>query len=373
MAKKSKKYMGVYTVKGKRGVSYGVDYTHPQTGQRVRKILKDVTSEAQAFEIRTIELADASRGAINKAYGIRAKAKVISFEAVIRSYLEWSEGNKKSPETDKQRATALLIGFKGKLISDINPFMVEKYKMIRAKMVSKKTVNKELSLAGQALDKAVEWGHYNGENPFLNRFKIKKDRKPGALTVEDVLAIQNEITHPVKRDMVGFAFFTGWRISEICKLKWEDIDFETGRAWIVDPKNSNPVEIELDERAFVIIKKQKRRSTHVFCRINGTPYKGRLQRAIRNAAKRAGVELPPRKAWHIFRRTWASNMLQGGCDVETLRVLGNWKDCTMPLWYAEAAGTKQRKAALAKLPDLENESANGRNKTEIDNVVSLRC
>lgn len=65
MAKKSKKYPGVYSVKGKKGVSYGIDYIHPQSGQRVRKILKGVTSEAQAFEIRSIELADASRGALN--------------------------------------------------------------------------------------------------------------------------------------------------------------------------------------------------------------------------------------------------------------------------------------------------------------------
>ena len=32
MAAKNKKYPGVYSVKGKKGVSYGIDYTHPQTG-----------------------------------------------------------------------------------------------------------------------------------------------------------------------------------------------------------------------------------------------------------------------------------------------------------------------------------------------------
>jgi hypothetical protein len=51
-------------------------------------------------------------------------------------------------------------------------------------------------------------------------------------------------------------------------------------------------------------------------------------------------------------------MLQSGCDVETLRVLGNWKDFQMPLWYAEAAGTEQRKKALNRIPDL---NLNGRN------------
>ncbi len=56
---------------------------------------------------------------------------------------------------------------------------------------------------------------------------------------------------------------------------------------------------------------------------------------------------------HILRRTWASMMLQNGCDVQTLRVLGNWKDYQMPLWYAKAAGLEGRKAALNQIPDLD--------------------
>ena len=45
---------GVYTVNGKKGVSYGIDYIHPIAGQRVRKIIKNVTTEAQAEQIRSI-------------------------------------------------------------------------------------------------------------------------------------------------------------------------------------------------------------------------------------------------------------------------------------------------------------------------------
>jgi len=78
MAKKSKKYPGVYTVEGKRGISYGIDYIHPLTGQRVRKILKNATSEAGADKIRSIEIADAARGAVNKAYGLKAKMPKLS-------------------------------------------------------------------------------------------------------------------------------------------------------------------------------------------------------------------------------------------------------------------------------------------------------
>jgi integrase len=233
-------------------------------------------------------------------------------------------------------------------------------------------VDKYISLGSQVFEKASDWKKYDGENPFEGRrFNPKKGKKPGALTPEEVVAIQNEIGHPVKRAMVGFDFYSGWRISEVCKLTWDDVDLEKGTAWLVDPKNGETVEMELDDRAVAIIANSERYGDHVFCRKNGKPFKGRLQRVMKNAAKRAGVELPPRKAWHILRRTWASMMLQRGCDVETLRVLGNWKHNDMPLWYAEAAGKEQRRAALSRLPSLDNEGANGRNMAEIKKVVAL--
>jgi integrase len=47
----------------------------------------------------------------------------------------------------------------------------------------------------------------------------------------------NEIKHPVKSDMVEFAFDTGWRINEITSLRWEDVEPKTGSAWQADPKN----------------------------------------------------------------------------------------------------------------------------------------
>jgi integrase len=96
-----------------------------------------------------------------------------------------------------------------------------------------------------------------------------------------------------------------------------------------------------------------------------------MQRGLKEAAKKAGVALPARKAWHIFRRTWASMMLQAGCDVETLRVLGNWKTATMPLWYADAAGVDRQKELLERVPGLDAEGSNGTEMAQSGKVVNL--
>ena len=161
------------------------------------------------------------------------------------------------------------------------------------------------------------------------------------------------VRRTVKRDMVEFDFNTGWRIGEIRKLKWKDVNLDNDMAWIIDPKNGESVEIELNDVAIEIIARQKRRSDYVFCHLNGNPFKTNIRDVLKNAAERAGVFLPPRKAWHILRRTWASMMLQNGCDVETLRVLGNWKDYSMPMWYADAGNTEYKRSVLNRIIQVE--------------------
>lgn len=321
MAKKSKKYLGIYSVKGKRGISYGIDYVHPQTAQRVRKILKGVTSEAEAARMRNIELADAARGAINMAYSIKDKPIVLSFEAMVKAYLEWARENRKDWKGKEYIADPLIKAFKGKLVSEINPFMVEKYKMAKAKVLKKSTVNKHLSMLRQIFEKAIDWDKFDGPNPLekVKQFKVDRGKKPGALTPEEETALLDEIKHPVRRDMVDFAFQTGWRISEIRNLSWEDVDLESGIAWILDPKNGQSAEIELNDEALEIIRRQPQRSEFVFCMVCGKPYTTNCFAGVHEAAKRAGVVLPKGKAWHAFRITWATLMHQNGADIPTLQ------------------------------------------------------
>lgn len=372
MAKKSRKYAGVYSVKGKKGTSYGIDYIHPQAGHRVRKILKNVTSEKDAADARAAEIADAKRGAHAKAYGYMEKPKTVPFESMVKAYLKWYEENpeKKDHKTVGHNAKPLLRAFKGKLMSDITPWVVEKYRNARVNEVSKSKVNSELSTGSGIFKLAIERGHYDGENPFGKVKRLRVDqKKTKAITPGQVEAILAEIKYSTVRDMAEFAYYSGWRVGEIRKLKWKDVDFDAGTAWLADPKNNQPVEIVLSETALEIVKRQPLRGPedHVFCKKNGKPYKRNLWTGIRKAAERAGVWLPPRKAWHIFRHTWASEMIrnvQG--DVETLRVMGNWKTSQMPLRYASAMARERQKDALGQMPKL-----NGRKVAEMEKVVSI--
>ena len=64
---------------------------------------------------------------------------------------------------------------------------------------------------------------------------------------------------------------------------------KSGFAWIVDPKNTETVRVEMSDEALGVIKQQTKRGEFVFCHKNGNPYKTNLHDVIKNAASRAGV------------------------------------------------------------------------------------
>ncbi len=150
--------------------------------------------------------------------------------------------------------------------------------------------------------------------------------------------------------------------------KWQDVDLEKKTAWLANPKNNRSVEIPLNDAAGEVITRQKPRGDYVFCHLNGKPFKTFLYKTIWNALKEAGITLPKNKAWHIFRRTWASMFLRSGGDVESLREQGNWSNFVMPMWYTDPASTEHRRDILNKFPKLNGRKmAENRDGTNISN------
>src|SRR5215468_6593506 len=75
-------------------------------------------------------------------------------------YLEWSKANKKprSYERDLTSLAALRPIFSGKSLSDITPWLIEKYKRERKeKGKSNQTVNLEVACLKAIFSKAVTW------------------------------------------------------------------------------------------------------------------------------------------------------------------------------------------------------------------------
>lgn len=110
--------------------------------------------------------------------------------------------------------------------------------------------NRLLSVLHQAFNQAERWGwRPAGSNPtrHIDRYTEERRgaRKEVMLSPEQMKSLLEAIdkaeadeVDPVACAVIRFAFWTGWRISEVLRLRWENVDRATGRARLLKTKTS---------------------------------------------------------------------------------------------------------------------------------------
>jgi integrase len=155
----------------------------------------------------------------------------------------------------------LLPFFAAYLLSQFTPRLVEEYKAVklrereeRAKELerwkrasparrgkrperglSNGSVNKTLKVLAQVLDDAIEYG-YLAANPARGKKRRLKASKPQRtwLTLEEVQAVIRAAGG--HRALVATMILAGLRISELCNLRWRDVDLAGGKLRVVESK-----------------------------------------------------------------------------------------------------------------------------------------
>ena len=137
----------MFSRKGKLGVSWYSDFYYK--GKRYKKawgrVPKTVAKEKEIKFKNQI-----ASGEFEK------RKKNTPFEKFIEQYLEYSKVHKrpKSYLRDITSTGALKTFFKGKILSDIHPFLIEKYKKMRLERVKPANVNRELACLKNMFSKA---------------------------------------------------------------------------------------------------------------------------------------------------------------------------------------------------------------------------
>ena len=80
-----------------------------------------------------------------------------------------------------------------------------------------------------------------------------KNKLPDVLSVEQLVKIFDAVDDPKIAIATAVTFFCGLRISEICKLRIEDIDFENKKLKVVDSKFSMRTKTKYGKDRYVII------------------------------------------------------------------------------------------------------------------------
>lgn len=157
-------------------------------------------------------------------------------------------------------------------------------------------------------------------------------------------------THPTLGLLATFLLYTGARLSEALRLKWENVDFSRATAHVGVTKNGLPISFHCPPQVLGRLEAipRDRRNGRVF-RLTKS---GRLYDLLSDACRDAGILLPKRSAFHILRHTHATwRRLYTGADTSALTATGLWKSRNAAARYEHIDSTEEaRKSDLLPTP-----------------------
>ena len=191
------------------------------------------------------------------------------------------------------------------------------------------------------------WIHREGlipTNPCanLNPIKCKKEeRKP--FSDIDIERLKEACTNVRDKAIITFLLATGCRISEVCALNIEDIDFQNQECVVLGKGNKERT-VYLDNIATMQLDK------YLSCRFDRDKalfigkntirmHPGGIRKRLHELGDKAGVtNVHP----HRFRRTLATNLIDRGMAIqEVAKILGHEKiDTTMKYVYTNQVNVK---------------------------------
>ena len=248
---------------------------------------------------------------------------------------------------------------KKKYVEAITRPDIDDYKIRRSEETSKRigraiaprTINFEVSALRTFFYYLINERAVPMQNPCA-RFKLLKDEKekarrsPPTYSKDEIRRLFGKCNSPEKA-VFATLLLTGLREQELCYLNWRDVDLkkETIRVTGQDKEGFSPKDYEervipIPPDLVALLKTLSRKSEWVFPSTRG----GRethLLRRLKSVAKRASVQ---NATLHKFRHTYATRLLEKGCDIVTVQHLMGHSDLDTTRQYLNPDDTLKRKA-----------------------------
>ncbi|MGE5446224.1 MAG: tyrosine-type recombinase/integrase [Ignavibacteriales bacterium] len=266
------------------------------------------------------------------------------FEKLSDRYLEYSKTNKRAWKRDLYSIKSFLVYFKGKTLSQITPWLIEKYKSERKVQVKPATINRELATLSNMFSMAVIWKLLDS-TPYKGVKHFRVNSTSLRILNEDEFQRLYAAASPTLRPILLAAITTGMRKGELLNLKWDDVNFKEGFILVRDSKNyeSRPITIHAKLREILLVLKERSQSEYVF--------DGRmtLKHHWAKALRKSGI---PHCRFHDLRHTFASRLVMEGVDLVTIQELMGHKNINMTKRYSHP--TPEHKKQAVERIDLAN-------------------
>lgn len=322
----------------KRGKNYFVVFMY--RGKRYEKACKTSQRPVADAIRRTIESQVASK--TFRIENVQQQAQKTLFE-YTEEYLSYSKTTKSAKTVELDTLSLRkLKNFTGNVpLDSITTQRMEQFKSALAKEYSATTVNMTLRSLTAAFAKAIVW-KYLEENPLKKVEQIRVADEDGPfLTLEDIGNLRGVMEAGLYRDFIETALYTGMRVSEICNLKWNDIDFVAMKIRVKNTewfstksKKERTVPLHPNLAGILGLRGRVDHSPFVFIRSDGKLVdRSTANDKFREYSKLAGLD--PQFHFHSLRHTFASHLAMKGVSLYFIqKILGHASIETTTRTYA---------------------------------------
>lgn len=348
--------MSVYKRGGKWYFSKTID------GVRYKRAIKTARNKVHAQQAEAKFILQIHQGE----YGGRRATLTLS-DFVDKAFLPWAKANRRSWRGDEGRLKALKDFFGRRRLGEINPFLIERYKMERRKsklpsgrLRSSASINRELSLLSRIFSIAIKSKeatanpcegvrHVPGEQP-RTRYLLPEEE-------DRLMAV---LTGPREhlRSIVILAINTGMRRGELLGLRWEHIDFHRNEIKVIHTKTDRDRFVPMNTRVRKELLSLRDGGAGEFVFPNRKT--GRniadVKTAFKNACRTAGiVDLH----FHDLRHTFGTRAADAGVPINAIAAVMGHADIHTTMRYSHATDEGKRRAVEAIHQAAESRSQIG--------------
>ncbi len=336
--------MGLY----RRGKIYWLSIT--QDSRRIQLSTR-TSNKKQAEAIYAKVFSDLIEGRFFE----KQKAQAITFREVAEKYME---NNQK--QRDTYSIKRLMPFFGDMTLARITIETVEGYIESRQNEgAAFSTIYKEFALGRRMFNVARKKWKWTKENPFADaEFPSFNNQRDRWLTMEEEERIIASAKQEWLKDIIIFAIHTGCRAGEILSVTWKDnIDLPRRCITIQSSKGGHKKSIPISNTLYDILTR-KHKVGHISGRVFPIQ-QHTLKIAFRKVIKETGIE---DLHFHDLRHTFATRLVQGGCEIYAVQTLLGHKTIKMTERYAHHCPESLR-PSIAVLDNCYNSATATKNGT----------
>ena len=339
LKKASSKYPGIFINEYKNGnVAYYINYRNEEGTPTLKKVgMKTKQSNYTIMDAydRLIEVKHKIATGEELPKVVQRKAKVL-FEDIFEDYLNWAKANKKTWKHNDLLVYNKHLSYLAK--SDprtLKPKDFEELKQKKLTEVDKKTgrvlapktVQHILATARHIFNHAIKNELIkNLTNPIgSGRVRMPKveNQKIGFFTKEkakELLELLQQRENKRLYELTILLLFTGARFSEVSRLTWADVNFNTNLIFFASSKDGNARYIKMSNRVLEVVNSLYKNKINnlVIPTINGNKYEKmpkEWQIEVDKLIPGNDDANKDRLTTHSLRHTHASWLAQSGVDI----------------------------------------------------------